>query len=38
MSNLLKDLNPQQQEGVTHTEGPLLIWQGGFRKDQGINL
>lgn len=28
MINLLKDLNPRQQEAVLHTEGPLLILAG----------
>ena len=28
MNSLLKDLNPAQQEAVSHTEGPLLILAG----------
>jgi DNA helicase-2/ATP-dependent DNA helicase PcrA len=28
MTNLLKELNPRQQEAVLHTEGPLLILAG----------
>ena len=38
MSDIYSTLNPQQQEAVYHTEGPLLILAGaGFRKDQSAD-
>ena len=38
MSDIYSTLNPQQQEAVYHTEGPLLILAGARfrRKDKSI--
>lgn len=34
MSDIYSTLNPQQQEAVYHTEGPLLILAGRVRERQ----